>query len=173
MKERKVIKNPLWALNLTKRRLLLTSYFSWMKCITWVGSQDLYWFCLNFLFVFFPCWLVGFPIFIWRKTEKNITMALPVINVCVGHGNFAQNDIFWDEYLKKIFIQIVHNLLPYGKHVHTYQKQLETKIYSVRTFFKCLGRVFLGISHFTGECANRQAKRQRQSKTRMFKTNTR
>ena len=80
MKERKVIKNPPWALNLTQRRfealILLTSYFSWMKCITWVGSQDLYWFCLNFLFVFFPCWLVGFRIFIWRKTEKNITMAL-------------------------------------------------------------------------------------------------
>ena len=36
----------------------------------------MYWFCLNFLFVFFPCWLVGFLIFIWRKTEKNITMAL-------------------------------------------------------------------------------------------------
>ena len=47
-----------------------------MKCITWVGSQDMYWFCLYFLFVFFPCWLVGFRIFIWRKTEKNITMAL-------------------------------------------------------------------------------------------------
>ena len=85
MKERKVIKNPLWALNLTQRRfealILLTSYFSWMKCITWVGSQDLYWFCLNFLFVFFSCWLVGFRIFIWRKTEKNITMALFLFNI--------------------------------------------------------------------------------------------
>ena len=32
-------------------------------------------------------------------------------------------------------------------------KQLETKIYWVRKIFKCLGRQFLGISHFTGECA--------------------
>ena len=56
----------------------------------------------------------------------------------------------------KILIYIANNLLPYWKHIHTYQKQLETKIYWVRKFFKCLGRVFLGISHFTGECARQQ-----------------
>ena len=80
---------------MTQRRLealiLLTSYFSWIKCITWVGSQDMYWFCLNFLFVFFPCWLVGFRIFIWRKTEKNITMALFIVQFF----NFLSND--WTE----------------------------------------------------------------------------
>ena len=54
---------------------------------------------------------------------------------------------------QKILIFIAYTLLPYWKHVHTYQKQLETKIYWVRNIFKCLGRVFLGISHFTGECA--------------------
>ena len=54
---------------------------------------------------------------------------------------------------KKILMYIAYNLLPYWKHVHTYQKQLVTKIYWVRKNFKCLGRVFLGISHFTGECA--------------------
>ena len=54
---------------------------------------------------------------------------------------------------QKILIYIAYTLLPYWKHVHTYQKQLETKIYWVRKIFKCLGRVFLGISHFTGECA--------------------
>ncbi len=53
---------------------------------------------------------------------------------------------------QKILIYIAYTLLPYWKHVHTYQKQLETKIYWVRKIFKCLGRVFLGISHFTGEC---------------------
>ena len=54
---------------------------------------------------------------------------------------------------QKILIYIAYTLLPYRKHVHPYQKQLETKIYWVRKIFKCLGRVFLGISHFTGECA--------------------
>ena len=54
---------------------------------------------------------------------------------------------------QKILIYIAYTLLPYWKHVHTYQKQMETKIYWVRKNFKCLGRVFLGISHFTGECA--------------------
>ena len=75
--------------------------------------------------------------------------------MCVGHGNFAQNDLFWYEYLKKMLIYIAYNFLPYWKHVHTYQKQLETKIYWVWKIFKCLGRVFLGISHFTGKCASR------------------
>ena len=60
--------------------------------------------------------------------------------------------IFW-----KILILIVYTLLPYGKHVYTYQKQLETKIYWLRKIFKCIGRVFLGISHFTGECADNTA----------------
>ena len=54
---------------------------------------------------------------------------------------------------QKILIYIAYTLLPYWKHVNTYQNQLETKIYWVRNIFKCLGRVFLGISHFTGECA--------------------
>ena len=58
----------------------------------------------------------------------------------------------------KILIYIAYNLLPYWKHVHTHQKQLEKKIYWVRKFFKCLGRGFLGISHFTGECALNERK---------------
>ena len=58
---------------------------------------------------------------------------------------------------QKILIHIAYTLLPYWKHVHAYQKLLETKIYWVRKFFKCLGRVFLGISHFTGECAIKTA----------------
>ena len=53
----------------------------------------------------------------------------------------------------KILIYIAYTLLLYWKQVHTYQKQLETKIYWVRKNVKCLGRVFLGISHFTRECA--------------------
>ena len=39
----------------------------------------MYWFCLNFLFVFSPCWLVGFLIFIWRETEKK-TLLWPYCN---------------------------------------------------------------------------------------------
>ena len=87
MKERKVIKNPLWALNLTQRRfealLLLTSYFSWMKCITWVGSQDLYWFCFKFPVCFFPLLAGRFSDFhltqnrkktlLWPKAAKTNT----------------------------------------------------------------------------------------------------
>ena len=56
---------------------------------------------------------------------------------------------------QKILIYTAYPLLPYWKHGHTHQKQLVTKIYWVRKIFKCLGRVFLGISHFTGECAYR------------------
>ena len=54
---------------------------------------------------------------------------------------------------QKILTYIAYTLLPYWKHVHTYQKQLETKLCWVRKNFKGLGRVLLGISHFTGECA--------------------
>jgi hypothetical protein len=48
-------------------------------------------FCYFLLFVFLPCWLVGFWIFKWRKTDKNITMALVLMfnsSLCTTQWNF-------------------------------------------------------------------------------------
>ena len=72
--------------------------------------------------------------------------------MCVGHGNLVQNDIFWDE---KFLKYNLYSLKPFAllKTRSCLSKQLETKIYWVRKNFKCLGRVFWGISYFTEECA--------------------
>jgi hypothetical protein len=61
-----------------KINLLILVLYHWHVTF-WLSNtvlKYLHIFCYVLLFVFLPCWLVGFWIFRWRKTDKNITMAL-------------------------------------------------------------------------------------------------
>jgi hypothetical protein len=49
------------------------------------------------LFVFLPCWLVGFWIFNRRKTDKNITMALSLLGKEEPHPSFEQSLILFTQ----------------------------------------------------------------------------
>jgi hypothetical protein len=72
-----------WSMYLVPNKIrkinLLILFLTHWHVTFWLSNtvlNYLYVFCYFLLFVFLPCWLVGFWIFKWRKTDKNITMVL-------------------------------------------------------------------------------------------------
>jgi hypothetical protein len=62
--------------------LLFSVLYHWYVTF-WLSNaalKYLHGFCYFLLFVFLPCWLVGFWIFKWRKIDKDITIAWLFIN---------------------------------------------------------------------------------------------
>jgi hypothetical protein len=68
-----------WSIYLVHDKICEINFFTIDYVAFWLSNtllKCLHGFCYFLLFVFLPCWLVGFWIFKWRKTDRNITMAL-------------------------------------------------------------------------------------------------
>jgi hypothetical protein len=67
-----LIHNKICKINMWIKILVLCLWYVtfWLSK---TGLKYLHGFCYFLLFVFLPCWVVGFWIFKWHKTDKNIT----------------------------------------------------------------------------------------------------